>query len=618
MSCIKLLSQETINQIAAGEVVERPRAIVKELVENAIDAKASAITIEIKEGGTSFIRITDNGIGIEKEDIRTAFLPHATSKINHIEDLIHISSLGFRGEALASIAAVSKVELITKTARDFTGVRYLIESGEEKAMEEIGCPEGTTFIVRELFYNTPARKKFLKSAATESGYIGELVERLCISNSHISFKFLVNNQIKIHTSGNDNLKDNIYHVYGRNIAMNLLEVAEEKEFFRLNGFIGKPVISRGNRNFENYYINGRYVKDKIIQSAIEEAYESYLMTRKYPFTALSLSVPADFVDVNVHPAKMEIRFAEEKQVFDFVYHAIQKALKKKELIPEVELGQKKEERKSERIPPIQSTQEFAEKERAQPPQKEVFKKQRMEETPQKMPEKVTSSYEIPQEKLPTVIKETVENIEVAKQLEIPEILSEQAKPFHRIVGQVFSTYWMVEYEEKLFLIDQHAAHEKVIYEKLLSTYEKKEFLSQMVSPPIVVTLNLKEEAILKQSRSIFEQIGFEIEGFGGMEYAIFAVPADMYGIADDELFLEILNSLTEQNHIQTAAIVLEKIASASCKAAVKGNQTLSKEEVVQLIDELLQLQNPYHCPHGRPTMISISKYELEKKFKRIV
>ena len=682
---IALLDQSTINKIAAGEVVERPAAVVKELVENAIDAGANGITIEIKEGGISFIRITDNGIGIAKEEIPIAFKRHSTSKIRSAEDLITVSSLGFRGEALASIAAVSQVELLTKTAGSITGARYLIEGGKEVLgegkVEEIGCPEGTTFLVRNLFFNTPARRKFLKSAMTEAGYVSDLVERLAISHPNISFKFMNNNQVKLHTSGNGQLKDVIYQVYGRDIAREQLAVEEETELLKLSGFIGKPVISRGNRNYMNYFINGRYIKSQLINRAIEEAYKPYTMAHRYPFICLNIEMDSQMIDVNVHPTKMEVRFANQEQIFRTIYDALSLTLRGKELIPEISL-KKKEEKKTvtkedakkelpkkesvkaaepfevkrlekEKVLPALQIPKVSELEDGSVLKQSVFVKQESKpevsklEVLSKEPLPVKETTVISEEKVVTqdllkedivsygkqliqkaehvsldksVVEPILKQEETPKQLELFEekLLSKENVKEHRIIGQVFQTYWLVEFQDKLFMIDQHAAHEKVLYEKTMASLKEKEFSSQMLQPPIILTLNLREEEVLKNNMSVFEKLGFEIEHFGGKEYSVYAIPANLYGIAQKELLLEMIDDLVAEDGKHNPDILLEKVASMSCKAAVKGRMKLSVKEAEELIDQLLTLENPYHCPHGRPTIVSMTRYEMEKKFKRII
>lgn len=650
MKKIEVLDKSTIDKIAAGEVVERPSSVVKELVENAIDAGASAVAVEIKDGGTSLIRITDNGSGIKKQEVKTAFLRHATSKIRSAEDLLSISSLGFRGEALSSIAAVSQVELITKTAEEFSGSRYRIEGGSEIGLEEIGAPEGTTFLVRNLFYNVPARKKFLKANQTEAGYISDLMEHMALSRPDISFKLINNNQTKLQTSGNTNLKDIIYHVYGRDITANLISVDREINGVRLSGFIGKPIVSRGNRNFENYFVNGRYVKSNIIAKAIEEGYKGFVMQHKYPFTVLHLTIDGRMLDVNVHPTKMELRISNQEDIFRFIYMAVNDALNGRELIPIVSFGKEEKPQKlptiKEKIPePFEKKrlQEFRGNQNSTPVQKQDSNSQ-TEKAPLQIHERNIAERLMPAPKQPNLLRENgnyvphasisketpsvlpqsivrLEN-EVSKpeQLELfdTKLLKEESRSRHKIIGQLFKTYWLVEFEDKLFIIDQHAAHEKVLYERNMKLWANKEHSSQLISPPLVVTLSNKEEEMLHAYEQYLTELGFEIESFGGKEYSICAVPMNLYGLAQKELFIELIDSLDSITGKLAPDMIREKLASMSCKAAVKGNQTLSYQEMDELIDELMTLENPYNCPHGRPTIISMSKYELEKKFKRIV
>lgn len=664
---IAVLDQNTIDKIAAGEVVERPASVVKELVENAIDAGATAVTVEIKEGGISFIRVTDNGEGIPKEQVPLAFLRHATSKIQKVEDLLQISSLGFRGEALSSISAVSQMEVITKTSQAMIGLRYVIEGGREKLREEIGAPNGTTMLVRNLFFNTPARAKFLKTSMTEAGYVSSYMEQLALSHQDISFKYMVNGQIKLHTSGNGNLKDVIYGIYGRDITRELMWVQLERPGISIQGFIGKPVVSRGNRNFENYYINGRYVKSKILMKAIEEAYKPYMMQHKYPFVCLQYTITGDEIDVNVHPTKMEVRFQNQGAIYNATFDLIRQALSGREMIPEVEWKEKKEkqEKNKERLSlpepyetnyrerykrtsgPAQAIiQEEAPyllgKRRGGAEQEEntagiespkqevgirlaqvhsqeqgVFPrsepgKERTEQTEQENTEKTAAyAHESPK---PQSREKAPEQMELFDD----RLLSKKARRRHRIIGQLFDTYWLVEYDDKFYIIDQHAAHEKVLYERFIKEFENRQVLSQMISPPEVISLNLQEDGLLKSHMEVFRRFGFEISPFGGREYSIHAVPADIYGVSVQEIFVEILDSLDHEDPQRSLGLITGRIATAACKAAVKGNHTLSLEEADKLIDELLELENPYHCPHGRPTIISMTKYELEKKFKRIV
>lgn len=638
MPKIEVLDQQTIDKIAAGEVVERPSSVVKELVENAIDAGASAVTVEIKEGGISFIRITDNGCGIEKDQVSLAFMRHSTSKIRDVEDLLTVSSLGFRGEALSSIAAVSQVELITKTFSGLSGVRYVTEGGKEKSLEEIGAPEGTTFLVRNLFYNTPARRKFLKTPHTEAGYIGDLMERLALSHPEISFKLIVNNQPKLHTSGNSSLKEIIYHIYGREIASNLIEVHGENEMISVDGYIGKPLISRGNRNFENYFINGRYIRSSLIARSIEEAYQSFVMQHKYPFTVLQISVKGNLLDVNVHPSKMELRFREGEAIYRFLTDLLRDTINRSELVYQVSLEQEREEkarREQEKQKYLQSGRkgpEPFETKRLEAVKRAIQKdspyeaKYQNRDTGDSRPEQVQEPVIFPQTQEPASAAKPPEQVRKAAspfiQKEEPvrarKLLDFSSKKEHRIIGQLFDTYWLVEFDSQLYIIDQHAAHEKVLYERMLASLETRDFTSQAMYPPVLLTLNMQEESLLKKYMGYFQKLGYEIEHFGGKEYAVTALPANLFNLNGKELMIEILDSLAGFQGKETPRMITEKIASMSCKGAVKGNQKLSEEEMKALIGELLTLENPYHCPHGRPTIISMSKHELEKKFKRVL
>ena len=651
MANITVLDQNTINKIAAGEVIERPASVVKELLENAIDAKATAVTVEIKEGGTSFIRVTDNGCGISKEEVPLAFLRHSTSKIKSVEDLFTVSSLGFRGEALASIASVSQVEIITKTSVGLTGTRYQIEGGEERSLEEIGTPEGTTFIARNLFYNTPARKKFLKTPVTEGAHVADLVEKLALSHPEVSIRFIQNNQNKLHTSGNHNLKDIIYTVFGREIASNLLEVSVNKGEVSVHGHIGKPVIARGNRNYENYFINGRFIKSSIISRAIEEAYRPFMMQHKYPFTMLHFHIEPELLDVNVHPTKMELRFRDGEMIYHMVYQAVANALAHKELIPEVGLTKNTQEIKREFLErrqapapePFENQRRIALEESAVSQEKKVqdgpiFPKRLIPNQPVlvKEPDSVEENWLSPSPKeTKTEVDTKTEETNAAEETKVvpvstPKTGSEQMDLFdgkllepesrlrHKLIGQIFDTYWLVEFSDQLYIIDQHAAHEKVLYEKTMATLKTREYSSQVINPPIILTLNRNEEILLNQHLSVFTEMGFEIEPFGGREFAVRGVPANLFSIAKKELLIEMIDGLSDDISYSNPDIIYERVASMSCKAAVKGGHSLSAAEANELIDQLLKLENPYACPHGRPTIISMSRYELEKKFKRIV
>lgn len=730
MPHIEVLDQATINQIAAGEVVERPSSVVKELVENAIDAGATAITVEIKEGGTKLIRITDNGCGIEKEQVRTAFLRHSTSKIRKASDLFEIGTLGFRGEALASVAAVAQVEIITKTPSALTGVSYVIHGGVEQSFEEIGAPEGTTFVIQNLFYNTPVRKKFLKSPSTEGSYVADLMERMALSHPELSMRLIVNGQNKLHTTGSGRLRDLIYMIYGREVSSHVLAVEQKGTFLHVSGVLGKPVISRGNRSYETYFVNGRYIKSALLNKAIEDAYKPFLMQHRYPFVVLNIRLEKEFVDVNVHPNKMEIRFQQEQDICDELYRILAAVLANREFIPQAQLDdseKKKEETmvdfsraepfekqrmqedwkrlaaqtgtwKQERPLPVTALEEVSkavciqeedldepqigadllkkagqatapmagrrmslagnlyptsQEERTNHLSKNISEENTYSENESVSGEKAYSEKETaPEENAgsgdESALKENAGQLnemvseekngtsalpvqeidrEAGQETNLPsgeqltlfddKLLSKKARSRHRLIGQLFETYWLIEYEDKLFIIDQHAAHEKVLYERMMKAYEKKQILPQMVEPPWILTLTVRQENTWKKNREAFMQLGFEVEYFGGMDYAVHSIPSNLYGIREKDLFIDLLDDLeTEPN--KPSSQVIEKLASMSCKAAVKGNHALSTEEANALIDQLLELENPYACPHGRPTIISMSKYELEKKFKRIV
>ncbi len=709
MRKIAVLDQQTIDKIAAGEVVERPSSIVKELVENAIDAGATAVTVEITDGGKKMIRITDNGGGMERDQVPLAFLRHATSKIEKVEDLEHIASLGFRGEALSSIAAVAQVELITKTPSALSGVRYVINGGVQESLEDMGAPEGTTFLVRNLFYNTPARSKFLKSDTTEGNYVSTLMEQLALSHPEISFKYIQNKQVKLHTSGNYNIKDVIYNIYGRDITKALLEVSYENDFMKIEGFVGKPEISRGNRTFENYYINGRFVKNRIIAKGIEDAYKGFLMQHKFPFVSLHIQMEGNDLDVNVHPSKMEVRFARGTEVYDAVYETVHKALTTREMIQTVPFGKEESVRKqSSLVKPGDIPEPFEMKRRAEMPEyrtqvantvnrtsnvsikgndrtvsapdtamdkkqissystlprgtitmaEQAVREQKIYQTKdpftkaeeklfegtindKNIHEKQPDAMQVNMSQKATVsvnknVVDSNENAETCdesaervqevekeqkpQQLELFEekLLAPESRSRHQLIGQIFDTYWLVQFEDRFFIIDQHAAHEKVYYERFVKRFREQTIESQYLSPPLIVSLNLQEEALLETNRKYFEDFGFEIEPFGGKEYCINAVPTNLYGLDEEELFLEMLDNLASEKDKDPLGIFASRLATMACKAAVKGNHQMSVQEANILIDELLTLDNPYHCPHGRPTIISMTKTELEKKFKRIV
>ena len=645
MAKIQLLDQKTIDNIAAGEVIERPASVVKELVENAVDAKANAVTVEIKDGGMTLIRVTDNGIGIPKDQVKTAFLRHATSKIRSVEDLLSVSSLGFRGEALSSISAVAQVELVTKTAESFSGVSYKIYGGEEEAFDDIGAPDGTTFLVKNLFYNTPARRKFLKSATTEAGYVEQMMVHIALSHPEISFKFIHNNKNKIYTSGNGKVKDIIYHIYGRDVAGALIPLEAQNEDVKVTGFVAKPYVSRGNRNYESYFINGRYIKSSIIYKAIEEGYRTFTMKHRYPFVCLDFKIDQELLDVNVHPTKMEIRFRNGREIYELVVDAVRAALLQKDLVQDVlrETPKKKElpktkevkkpepfevNRRKEEVQKVdqqgQGVQQQVEKQRqavqqqiekpSHPVKKTLAASESSKNT--KKPTYAGLNYNTQKKEFPQYKTDELSSNQMT--LREDPVFSVQARPDRKILGQLFKTYWLIEYEDQLFIMDQHAAHEKVNYERLMKNFKEKEIYSQRLEPPMVVTVSMTEAEALTRYKDAFAGLGFTIESFGGNEYCIREVPANLYGIGERDLFMELLDAVSQENGTLDTEVIASKIATMACKMSIKGNQRVSLMEVEHLLDELMKLENPYQCPHGRPTIIKMSKYEIDKKFKRIV
>lgn len=645
MAKIQLLDQKTIDNIAAGEVIERPASVVKELVENAVDAKANAVTVEIKDGGMTLIRVTDNGIGIPKDQVKTAFLRHATSKIRSVEDLLSVSSLGFRGEALSSISAVAQVELVTKTAESFSGVSYKIYGGEEEAFDDIGAPDGTTFLVKNLFYNTPARRKFLKSATTEAGYVEQMMVHIALSHPEISFKYIHNNKNKIYTSGNGKVKDIIYHIYGRDVAGALIPLEAQNEDVKVTGFVAKPYVSRGNRNYESYFINGRYIKSSIIYKAIEEGYRTFTMKHRYPFVCLDFKIDQELLDVNVHPTKMEIRFRNGREIYELVVDAVRAALLQKDLVQDVlrETPKKKElpktkevkkpepfevNRRKEEVQKVdqqgQGVQQQVEKQRqavqqqiekpSHPVKKTLTASESSKNT--KKPTYAGLNYNTQKKEFPQYKTDELSSNQMT--LREDPVFSVQARPDRKILGQLFKTYWLIEYEDQLFIMDQHAAHEKVNYERLMKNFKEKEIYSQRLEPPMVVTVSMTEAEALTRYKDAFAGLGFTIESFGGNEYCIREVPANLYGIGERDLFMELLDAVSQENGTLDTEVIASKIATMACKMSIKGNQRVSLMEVEHLLDELMKLENPYQCPHGRPTIIKMSKYEIDKKFKRIV
>ena len=644
MAFINELDKNTIDQIAAGEVVERPASVVKELVENAIDSGATAVTVEIKGGGIDMIRVSDNGSGIEKSQIRKAFKRHATSKLKNIDDLFSIHSLGFRGEALSSISSVAQVDMITKTKEDLTGTRYSINGGEEVAFEEIGAPEGTTFIVRNLFYNTPARKKFLKTPQTEGSYIGDVMEHLALDNPTISFHYINNKDDKFSTSGNGDLKELIYRIYGRDVSVSVRPINAEEKGITIEGYLGEPSLNRSNRNFEVFFVNGRYVKDKVISKALEEGYKEYLMMHKFPFAILHIRMDPSMVDVNVHPAKLEVRFDNQAVIYEVIRSNVERVLSTQEMIPDALLSSKEDEKEEKIFPKEETVKSVAPQpfERIRFEENIISEKSTpvyatgVKEEPIKIEDVNKSAVwtrifgdldgrEAEKKEKPSPIIKSSEAIVIEKkpvQLDLFEekVLSKENVKEYEILGQIFGTYWIIAFKDKMFIVDQHAAHEKVNYERMIKRYKSGDMLSQMVNPPVIVTLSSAEEEIFLQYRQYFEKLGFNIENFGGHEYAMRAIPMDLFGCDNEkDMFIQILDELSHETSMdRTPDVINYKIASMACKASVKGNTKMTRQEMEALLDELLTLDNPYNCPHGRPTIISMSKYEIDKKFKRVV
>ena len=644
---INILDKDTIDKIAAGEVVERPASIVKELLENSIDAGSSLVTVEIKNGGIDLIRITDNGCGIPSREVKKAFLRHATSKIVSDKDLISIKSLGFRGEALSSIAAVSKCEMITKTRDELTGVRYYIEGGTEAEFEEIGAPDGTSIIIRDIFYNTPARRKFLKTASTEGAHISELVEKLAMANTGIAFKFISNGQIKLQTNGSGNLKDIVYQLYGKEISKALCNVDYEKNGIKIRGVVARPEVTRSSRNLENIFVNGRYIKDNIISKAVEDGFGDRLMQHQYPFCALNFELNG--VDVNVHPRKMEVRFSDRNFVYDNTKEAVEEIFITQSAVREVPVGKTSNEKKVF----VNTPEPFENKRRDMSEVPEKGLQNKYEDVPKDTLHSTGSDDEIkwrvpkenmynPKDDMSFIKDENTKRVysdindlsnKSIKEVNIGNIddvnpsgikpsqlsfFESESKKYMKVIGQVFDTYWIVQLENEMYIIDQHAAHEKVMYERLLKESKANKLSSQMINPPIIVTLTEVEQNVLNEHMEEFRGIGFDIEEFGGKEYKINAIPNIFPSIPKAELFNEMLSDSTNYDVISPSELILAKVASMSCKAAIKGNMRISLLEANELFDELLSLENPYNCPHGRPTVIKMTKQEIEKKFKRIV
>jgi DNA mismatch repair protein MutL len=632
---IKLLDTHTINKIAAGEVVERPASVVKELVENSIDAKASSITVEIKNGGIDLIRVTDNGVGIPSEEVEIAFLRHATSKIETELDLNKVLSLGFRGEALASIAAVSSIELISKTSESLTGKRVEVQGGRVLQSEEIAAPSGTTFIMRHLFMNVPARKEFLKSPSSEGARITDYMYKLALGHPQISFKYIQNNKLLFQTLGNYDLNSAVLKLYGKEISKECVPFVYEEKGIKLTGLLGKPTLTKGNRHFEFFFINGRFIKSPLLQRALESAYKTLVMVGKFPFGIIHLEINPEEVDVNVHPTKLEVRFKQEQLIYDVVYQGIKNSLQEQILMPTI-VKPIKEEKPKPAPKEEWAVQSLFEKPN---PQKTFsfekiqheMKNQVVKETPTasfiKLDSDIKPDTEVINSKATTIQSKPTNNtitqeVTSAKQSSQQQVQEPKEKRLqlgldYAIIGQLFQTYWLVSYEEKVLLIDQHAAHERVLYERYMKAFTKGTVQTQMLLVPETISLTPREFNLLEEHQQVLEGLGFRFEHFGENAVLIREVPYLFNHPIGTEELKEMLEKLDVLDLKNAYDLKEDTIITMSCKHAVKAKDKLEKQECMALIKELLELENPYSCPHGRPTILVITEKEIEKLFKRI-
>lgn len=598
---IRVLDINTISKIAAGEVIENPASVVKELVENSIDANSKHIVIEIKEGGTKSIKVTDDGIGIERDDIELAFMQHATSKLSDISDLDTIESFGFRGEALSSIASVSSVKLVTKRKDENKtfGYRCILDNGNKTIIDQVAANDGTSIEVIDLFKNVPVRKKFLKGISRENALVEDLVIKFALVRDGISFELIVDNKRKFYSAGDSNLKNVVFSLYGKEVLENLVEVNYNQDDVSIEGLIAKPIIARNTRNDEVYFVNDRYVKDKTISRAIEGAYEGFLMQHKFPLVILKLKIDSSKVDVNVHPKKTEVRFSNEELVYFSVYNAIRSTLDKISLIHEEKLS-------------IETSDDTVDK-----LVDEHKEKQALSHTTIKVESLPSMSNFLNNKVKEGLSISNFHNLLSSKYEERPFIQKTLSED-HKYIGQVFNTYILVEFENKLYIIDQHAAHEKINYERIMGLYREGKVSSQKIFPSIILKLTpIQYDAVIR-SIDEFKKLGFELESFGNNDIKVDSVPYSIFNIGNEKLLMDMIDSFGDDKNKEQYESIVEKIASISCKKAIKANYILSEIEVKQLLRDLFSLDNPYNCPHGRPTIISLSKQEFEKKFGRIV
>lgn len=652
MGDIVLLDDLTINKIAAGEVIERPANVVKELVENSIDAGATSISVDIENGGITYIRITDNGKGIAPDDVEMAFERHATSKIRSANDLIRVSTMGFRGEALASIASIAKVELITKTKNNDVGTRIVVEGGKIIEREECGAPNGTSITIRELFFNTPVRYKFLKKDFTEGGYIEDAVSRISLIHPEISFRMTNNKKEIIRTSGNGDMQSVVYSIYGKDIAQNLVDANLEYEGIKVTGVVGKPEIARSNRSNQLFYINGRFIKDKILSAATEEAYRTLIPHGKFGFCIINVEMNPELVDVNVHPAKLEVRFSEEGKVFKAVNAAIKNALLKQDItkdssvtddeatnhetVEENVIEKKKNglfdifrsksnvvdfPKKEESIKQAETLNDKSEEYIADDPKSmviEVTERPQDKRTFSNVEDDLIETSEDTEEIETEVSEEMIERKPQKNLFENIAIVEEKADvPEYKILGVAFKTYILLELEDDVYILDQHAAHERVLYEKVKQNFYKdggKDI--QMLLLPDILELSKKDMRTVRDNMELFEQSGFMLEEFGDNTIKVTGVPIICFDMDTKDLFMDIIDGIDFTNRTTKQDVEEKFIATVACKAAVKANMSLEESEIRALLDQLLVLDNPFTCPHGRPTAIRITKTEIEKKFGR--
>ena len=654
MKRINLLDENTSNKIAAGEVVERPSSVVKELIENSIDANARNITIEIEEGGEKLIKIIDDGDGIHPEDIKKAFLPHATSKIKNSSDIFSINTLGFRGEALPSIAAVSKVSLKSKIQEEDFGREIIIEGGEILSFNECGINKGTSIEVKDLFFNVPARKKFLKTSSREASLISDIVSRIALANPSISFKLFNNGKKILNTYGNSNLLDVTRTIYGKNIGENIIYFEHSEDTLTLYGYIGKEVIARGSRNNQSIFVNGRYIKNRTLVVAVENAFKSFSTVNKFPFFILFIEVYPENIDVNIHPSKAEIKFKDERLIFKKVFDTVHEALRneifkefevkkdentnfKKDEFKEISFDIKDDYEKKERTKvtlPVDLNYERT----YSKDYENIYEKEYSNSSSSKYLEETKTNNNVNYNNIDSKESNTLnenftlrenfykDNVLDEKTSKIPKEYLSNTKdneripkfPPLRIIGQFNKTYILGEYDEVLYIIDQHAAHEKILFEKYFKNIEEGSIIIQPLLVPEIIDLTLDDFSYYEENKEIFKNAGFTLEEFGGNSLALKEVPYFLGKLDAKGLFLNILDNIKELGSGKTPEVKYNKIATMACKAAVKGHDLLSEQEMIKLVEDLRYINDPFHCPHGRPTIIKFTNYDLEKKFRRIV